>query len=95
MTRVHALVHSIVSDRLSTVSEVKMSVLHESYAIWVHSCWSSLSAIELRLLFRLSLEASAHLGVTTLESVDIRHKFILQVGVLLSVSLVLVVEELT
>jgi hypothetical protein len=93
MTGVHTLVHSIASDRLGTVSKVEVGVLHEGDAIGMHSGGPSLSAIELRLLLRLSLEPSIHLGVTTLESVDIRHKFILSVSVLLSVSLVLVVEE--
>jgi hypothetical protein len=92
----HALVHGVATDGLGTVGEVEVSVLHEGNTVRMHS--SSLSrrhATELRLLLGLSLEVATHLGVTALQRVNLGHEFILKVSILLSVSSVLIVEEVT
>jgi len=92
----HALVHGIATDGLGTVGKVEVSILHEGNTVRMHA--SSLSrrhATELRLLLGLSLEVATHLWVTTLQRVNLGHEFILKVSILLSVSSVFVVEEVT
>lgn len=78
MTGEHTLVHGIVSDGLGTVREVKVSIFHEGYPFCTHPTFPiRRGAVEIGLLLRLSLESSVHLGVTTLQGVDLRHEFIL------------------
>lgn len=74
----HTLVHGIVSDGLRTVRKVEMSIFHEGNALYTHARFPvGRQAVEIGLLLRLPLEASAHLGVTTLQGVNLRHEFVL------------------